>query len=133
MNTNLVISEIKIAMTSITKILYQFHPTYNRRVSSHRVPYLYSVVHIIYVLFICTIIYTIDTNCLKITVAMFHFSHSKNPSNVMKNILNSFCIHYWQKISLLINVREMCFDVMKNDQIYPLKVFHFQYDHRFTH
>ena len=71
---------------------------------------------------------------------MFHFYHLKNPSNIMKDIFNSISIYYWKKISLLTNVRNKCvirkinlyfFDVMKNGQIVPSKVCHFQNDHKF--
>ena len=35
--------------------------------------------------------------CLKVTIAIFYFCHSKNPANVMKNILNSTPIYFWKK------------------------------------
>ena len=43
-----VILEIKISLVSIKRFSYQCHPPYTMRVSSHRVLYLYSLVHIIY-------------------------------------------------------------------------------------
>ena len=70
---------------------------------------------------------------------MFYFYHSKNPSNIMKDIFHSISIYFWKKNSLLKNIRNKCFvrkinlcffDVMKNGQIFPSKVCHFQYDHR---
>ena len=42
--------------------------------------------------------------CLKVTIAMFYFCHSKNPLNIMKNIFNSIFIYSWKKISLLTDV-----------------------------
>ena len=58
----------------------------------------------------------------------------------MKNIFNSISIYSWKKISMLTNIRNKCvfrkinvhfFKVMKNDEIFPSKVCHFQYDDRF--
>ena len=45
--------ENKISLVSIKKSLYQCHPPYTRRASSHRVLYLKFLVHIIYIIFIC--------------------------------------------------------------------------------
>ena len=70
---------------------------------------------------------------------MFYFHHSKNPSNIMKNIFTSISLYFWKKVSLLKNIRNKCFirkidlcffDIMKNGQIFPSNVCHFQYDHR---
>ena len=77
--------------------------------------------------------------CLKIAIVMFYFAYLKNPSN-MKNIFNFISAYSWKKISLLANIRNKyfmrkvnlyVFAVMKNSQIFPSKVCHFQYDHRF--
>ena len=71
----------------------------------------------------------IEAACLKIFIAIFYFCHSKNPSNIMKNILyimrkNSISVYSLKSISFLTNVRNkrvykenksQFFDVMKND------------------
>ena len=58
----------------------------------------------------------------------------KPPSNIMKNVFNSISIYSSQQI-----IRNKCvtrkiklyfFDVVKNGQIFPSKVCHFQYDSR---
>ena len=70
-------------------------------------------------------------------IAMFYFCHLKNPSDVMKNIFDSIYIYFWKKIKNIRNKRVIrkinlyFFDVMKNGHIFPSKVYHFQYDHRF--
>ena len=69
---------------------------------------------------------------------MFYFCHSKNASNIMKNIFNSISIYSWKKTFLLTNIRNKC--VIKKIfifwqifffQIFSSKVYHFQYDHRY--
>ena len=45
--------------------------------------------------------------CLKVTIAMFYFCHSKNSSNIMKNIFDSISIYYCNK--MLTNIRNKCF------------------------
>ena len=35
--------------------------------------------------------------CLKVTIAMFYFYYSKNPSDVIKNIFNSISMNFWKK------------------------------------
>ena len=73
------------------------------------------------------------SSCLKVAIA-------KNSSDVMKNIFNPISIYSWKKKSLLTNrgnkrvmkkINLYFFDVMKNGHIFPSKIFHFQYDHRF--
>ena len=75
---------------------------------------------------------------IKVTIAMFYFCHSKNPSNIMKDIFIPSLYILEKKISLLANIRNKCavrkinlyfFDVIKNDQIVPSKVCHFEYDY----
>ena len=76
--------------------------------------------------------------CLKVTIAMFCFYHSKNNSKIMKNIFNCISIYSRNKISFLKDIRSKCFmrkinlyffEVMKNGKIFPSKDCHFQYDH----
>ena len=131
----LVIKEIKKSQVSIKNLLYQCHPPYTRQVSSHSVLYL----QFLDLYNICIIYLHVIEACLKITIVMFYFCHSKNPSNIMKNIFNSISIYFGKKMSLLKNIRSKCFirkinlcfvDVMLNGQIFPSKVRHFQYDHR---
>ena len=70
-------------------------------ISSHRVLYLQ--------LFdsynICMIYLHIIEACLKVTIAMIYFFHSKNPSNIMKNIFNCISLHILEKKSLLTNIK----------------------------
>ena len=42
---------------------------------------------------VCIIYLHVIENCLNVTIAMFYFCHSKNPSNIMKNIFNSVTIY----------------------------------------
>ena len=53
----------------------------------------------------CIICLLVIEACLKVTIAIFYFCHSKNPSDVIKNIFNSISINFWKKISLLTNIR----------------------------
>ena len=77
--------------------------------------------------------------CLKVTVATFYFYFSNNPSNIMKYYFYFHLYIFLKKLSWLANIRKKCykenkslfFDVMKNGQIFPAKVFLFPYDHRF--
>ena len=75
---------------------------------------------------------------IKVTIAMFYICHSKNPSNIIKNIFNSISTYSWNKISLLTNIKNKSviikinlyfFEVMKGGKIVPSKVF--QYNQRF--
>ena len=75
---------------------------------------------------------------LKVNIAMFNFCHLKNPSNIMKDIFIRSLYILEKKKCLLANIRHKCairkinlyfFGVVKNDQIVPSKVCHFQYDH----
>ena len=79
--------------------------------------------------------------CLTVTI-IFYFCHSKNPLDVMKNIFNSISI--FSKKNFLVNKekKQTCYkknkslfswrqNVMKNGHIFPLKVYHFQYDQIF--
>ena len=57
---------------------------------------------------------------------MFYFCHSKNLSNIMKNIFNSISIYSWNKIFLLTNIRNKCFIRKINLQFWKLsKMFKF--------
>ena len=100
----LVMLERKWSLVSIKKFLFQCHPTYTRRVSSHRVLCLSSLgsynIYIIY-------LHVIET-CLKVTIVMFYFCHLKNTSNIMKNIFNSISIYSCKKVSLLTHLRNKC-------------------------
>ena len=76
--------------------------------------------------------------CLKVTTVMFYFCHSKNISNITKNIFSSMSICCWKKLLVNKYKKQMCykenlyfFDVMKNGEIFSLKVCHFQYNRRF--
>ena len=68
------------------------------------------------------------------------FGHSKNHSNIMKDISNCISIYLWKKNSLLTNIRNKCvirkmnlysFDFLSNGQIFASKVRNCQYYHRF--
>ena len=129
------ILEITISLVSIKKSLYQYHPTYTRRVSSHRVLYL----KLLSIYNICIIYLHVTKGCLKVTIVIIYFCHSQILSDVVKYIFNSISIYFWKKI-LLTNIRNKSvigkinlyfFDVMKNGHIFPSKVCHFQYDHGF--
>ena len=39
---------------------------------------------------------------------MFYFRDSKNPSSIIKDIFNSISLYFWEKISLLTNIRNKC-------------------------
>ena len=138
--TMLVILEIKVSLVSFKKSLYHYNPPYIREVSSHRVLYL----KFLSSFYICIIYLHLIEACLEVTIAIFYFCHSKNSSDVMKNIFNSWKKIYileknfyifLKKISLLTNIRNkgvirkinlFFFDVMKNDHIFPWRVCHFQ-------
>ena len=71
---------------------------------------------------ICIIYLHVIETCLEVATATFYFYPSKNPSDVMKNILNAISIYSWKKKSSLTNIRNKrvirkkylyCFDVMK--------------------
>ena len=75
---------------------------------------------------------------LKVTTVMFYFCHSKNISNITKNIFSSMSICCWKKLLVNKYKKQMCykenlffFDVMKNGEIFSSKVCHFQYNRRF--
>ena len=97
----LVILEITISLVSTKNPLYQCHPPFTKRVSSHRVQYLEfpSTCNI------CVIYLHVIEACLKVTIAMFYFCHLKNTSGIMKTIFNSISIYSWKKNSLLTNIR----------------------------
>ena len=94
-----------------------------------------------FLVYICIIYLHVIEACLKVTIAIFYFYHSKNPSNIMKNIVINISSPYiLEKDSLSTNIRNKCvirkinlhfFDVMKNGQIFPSNVCHFHYDPRF--
>ena len=73
--------------------MYQCHSPRTRQVSLHRV--LYRQFLVSYNL--CTIYLHAIEASLKVTIAVFYFCHSKNPSNVMNNTLNSISIYSWTK------------------------------------
>ena len=77
----------------LKKFLYQCHTPYNRRVSSHKVLDLKFLSTCI----ICTIYLHVIQTCLKVTISMFYFCYSKNPSDIMKNIFDSISIYSWKK------------------------------------
>ena len=130
----LVILEIKISLVSIKKSFYYCEPSYTRRVSSHRVLYLKFLSFSSYN--ICIIHLHVIEACLKVTIAILYFFHSKNPSDGIKNIFNSISIYSWKK-KFLVNKEKkqrkinLFFDVMKNGDIFPSKVCHFQYYYGF--
>ena len=78
----LVLLEIEILLVSIKKSLYQCNPLYTRRGSWHGLLYVYTGYYL----------HVIEA-CIKVTIAMFYFYDSKNPSDVMKNIFNSNFIY----------------------------------------
>ena len=86
------------------RILYRL---IHRFIYIHKSVFIYIMLYIIYIyLYIYNIIYLhgIET-CLKVTISLFYFCHTKNPSDVMRNIFNSISIYSWTKISLLTNIR----------------------------
>ena len=115
----LVIMEIKISLVCIKWFLYQCHSPYARQVSSHSVLYLQYLgsynIRIIY-------LHVIEA-CLKVTIVIFFSFHSKNPSNIVKNIFNSISIYSWNKIYLLANTRNKCF--MRKINLYFLTIWKF--------
>ena len=86
---------------------------------------------------VCIIYLHVIETCLKHTIAMFYFCHSKNHSNIMKDISNCISIYLWKKIIYLRNkcvIRKMnlyFFGFLNNGQIFASKVRNFQYNHRF--
>ena len=72
-------------------------------------------------------------SCLKVTIATFCFCHSKNPSNIMKNVFDSL---YILEKNFLVNKckkqtcceeSKLCFlDVMRNGHVFPSEVCRFQ-------
>ena len=96
-----VILEIKLTMVIIKKFLHQYHPPYTRRVS------FYGVLNLQFLdsYNICIIyLHVIDT-CLKVFIAIFYFCHSKNSSNIIKNVFDSISMYSWKNNSSLTNVR----------------------------
>ena len=73
----------------LKKFLYQCHTPYNRRVSSHKVLDL----KFLSTCNTCTIYLHVIQTCLKVTISMFYFCYSKNPSDLMKNIFDSISIY----------------------------------------
>ena len=66
------------------------------------------------------------------------FCHSKSRSNIMKNVFDSISIYFSKRFHLNKYKRLMCYQenkslnlYMKTGQIFPSKVCHFQFDHRF--
>ena len=81
--------------------MHQSHPPYTRRASSNRALYLKFLST-----YTIRIIYLHVTEArLEVTIVMSYFCHSKIPSDVMKNIFNSISPYIWEKIPLLINIR----------------------------
>ena len=128
--------EIKISQESIRKSLYQCYPPYTRRACSHRVLYL----KLLSSYNICIIYLHVIEACLKVTIDRLYFCQSKNPWDVMKNIFNSISKCSWKKKFLVKKYdkqkryrenKSLFLDVIKNGHIFPSKVCHFQYNHRF--
>ena len=128
--------EIKISQESIRKSLYQCDPPYTRRACSHRVLYL----KLLSSYNICIIYLHVIEACLKVTIDRLYFCQSKNPWDVTKNIFNSISKCSWKKKFLVKKYKKqkryrenksLFLDVIKNGHIFPSKVCHFQYNHRF--
>ena len=101
LTTVLVILEIKISLVSIKKFLHQYHPVFTRHVSSHRVLHLWSLgSYNVYAIYLHVI-----GACLKVIIAMLYFCHSKNSSNIIKNIFNSISTYSWKKVPSSANIR----------------------------
>ena len=97
LTTMLVILEIKVSLVTFKKSLYHCDPPYIRQVSSHRVLTCLIYLKSLSSYFICIIYLHLIEACLKVTIAIFYFCHSKNSSDVMKNIFNSISIYSWKK------------------------------------
>ena len=70
-----VILEIKMSLVNIKKIFGSFN--------------------------ICIIYLHVIETCLNVTIVMFYFYHSKNPSNIMKNVSNSISTYSWKNTFLV--------------------------------
>ena len=70
-----VILEIKMSLVNIKKIFGSFN--------------------------ICIIYLHVIETCLNVTIVMFYFYHSKNPSNIMKNVSNSISTYSWKNAFLV--------------------------------
>ena len=131
----LVILTIKTSLVSIKKNLVSVSLTlyYTDQCTQGAVSIIPSFINV------CIIYLHVIDDCLKVNIAMFYFCHSKNPSNIMKNIFSSVTIYSWKRNSLLTNMRNNYvarqinvhfLDVMKNGQIFSSRICHSQYDHR---
>ena len=68
---------------------------------------------------ICIIyLHVIEAACLKVTIAMFYFFHSKNPLSIINIIFNS-SLYIFLKKFLLTNVRNKC--LMRKMNLYFMK------------
>ena len=85
----LVILAIKISLVSIKKNLVSVSLTlyYTDQCTQGAVSIIPSFINV------CIIYLHVIDDCLKVNIAMFYFCHSKNPSNIMKNIFNSITIY----------------------------------------
>ena len=114
--------------------MHQSHPPYTRRASSNRALYL----KFLSTYTICIIYLHVTEARLEVTIVMSYFCHSKIPSDVMKNIFNSISPYIWEKNPLVNKYKKQTwlfffffFDVVRKSHIFPSKVCHFQYGHRF--
>ena len=105
LNTVLVILEMKISLVSTKNILVLVILT-EYEVGQFTQGVLYRQFLVSYNL--CTIYLHVIEVCLKVTIAVFYFCHSKNSLNVMNNTLNPISIYSWKKIFLLRNIRNKC-------------------------
>ena len=62
---------------------------------------------------LCTIYLHVIEVCLKVTIAVFYFCHSKNSLNVMNNTLNPISIYSWKKIEKKYK-KQMCYKENKS-------------------
>ena len=57
----------------------------------------------------CVIYLHVIEACLKFTTVMFYFCHSKNISNITKNIFSSMSICCWKKLLVNKYKKQMCY------------------------
>ena len=89
--------EITISLVSIKKSWYQCHPPYTKLAISQRVLYL----KLLWTYDICIICLHVRGVCLEIIIAVLYFCYSKNPLDVMKNIVDFIYIYFWKKKLLM--------------------------------
>ena len=54
-------------------------------------------------------LYGVIEACLKVTIGMFHFYHSKNLSHIMKNVFNSISVYTGKNIFVSKYKKQMCY------------------------